>query len=136
MSLQAAQAATAEGDDQGDDEELCVVCWEREREVIFYQCMHMVRSCDSEITLTHYLLMKHQLWCILLARDSVSYRADDVQQVLIMYAHASIQSASITSSLQQDSILPVAACNARVLWFRIFSQRDSVRLACEGVTVL
>ena len=27
-----------------DEEDLCIVCWERLREVIFYNCMHMVGS--------------------------------------------------------------------------------------------
>ena len=43
------QAATSKGiskeeEDQNNDD-LCVVCWERVLEVVFCNCMHMVRSC-------------------------------------------------------------------------------------------
>ena len=40
------QKCTKEEDQ--DDEDLCVVCWERAREVIFYHCMHMVRACNTQ----------------------------------------------------------------------------------------
>ena len=43
VCLQAATADLSEEDDQ-QDENLCIVCWEQLREIIFYQCMHMVRS--------------------------------------------------------------------------------------------
>ena len=32
-----------------DDDDLCIVCWEELREVVFYHCMHMVRSCSSAV---------------------------------------------------------------------------------------
>ncbi len=48
MCLQAAKADFAAEGDRDDDEELCVVCWERAPEVIFYHCMHMVRSCSTK----------------------------------------------------------------------------------------
>ena len=51
MLLYVVQPANSEsctkGEDQ-DDEDLCIVCWEREREVIFCDCMHMVRPRNSE----------------------------------------------------------------------------------------
>ena len=31
-------------EDSQDEDDLCIVCWENMREVIFYNCMHMVRS--------------------------------------------------------------------------------------------
>lgn len=41
--LQAAQADVFEEEHQDEDEEgLCTVCWEQGREVIFFDCMHMV----------------------------------------------------------------------------------------------
>ena len=39
-----------EEEDGRDDDELCIVCWESVREVVFYQCMHMVRSSPSHTT--------------------------------------------------------------------------------------
>lgn len=39
-----------DGGADGDDEDMCVVCWERPKEVIFLSCGHMVslrRSCAS-----------------------------------------------------------------------------------------
>ena len=30
-------------DKDQDEDDLCIVCWEQMREVIFYHCMHMVR---------------------------------------------------------------------------------------------
>ena len=41
MCLQATKAERFKEEDQEDD--LCIVCWEELREVIFYNCMHMVR---------------------------------------------------------------------------------------------
>ena len=29
-----------------DEDDLCIVCWENLRDVIFSPCMHMVRSCN------------------------------------------------------------------------------------------
>lgn len=43
MCLQTAQATLFQ-EDRDDVDDLCIVCWERVREVIFYNCMHMVRS--------------------------------------------------------------------------------------------
>ena len=37
------QATPSFEEDDKDDEDLCIVCWEQLREVIFYHCMHMVR---------------------------------------------------------------------------------------------
>ncbi|CAL5223801.1 g6372 [Coccomyxa viridis] len=54
MLLYVVQPANSEsctkGEDQ-DDEDLCIVCWEREREVIFCDCMHMCtcQSCASDV---------------------------------------------------------------------------------------
>ena len=42
MCVQTAKADLSEKEDR-DDEDLCVICWEKAREVIFYSCMHMVR---------------------------------------------------------------------------------------------
>ena len=44
MCLQATAVDSSEEGDQ-DDDDLCIVCWEKLREVIFDNCMHMVRSC-------------------------------------------------------------------------------------------
>ena len=49
MCLQMAKASLRKEAHQNNDEKLCVVCWDRAREVIFYYCMHMVRSCNSHI---------------------------------------------------------------------------------------
>ena len=46
-ALQAAKADFPQEEDQ-EDEDLCVVCWEELRAVIFYNCMHMVCSCNPE----------------------------------------------------------------------------------------
>ncbi len=48
MCLQVAEAGSFKEEDQ-DDDDLCIVCWENMREVIFYHCMHMVRSCSPSI---------------------------------------------------------------------------------------
>ena len=42
-ALQTARADVS--NESRDDDDLCIVCWEQVREVIFYHCMHMVRSC-------------------------------------------------------------------------------------------
>ena len=42
MCLQAAKTDRP-ADEDPDDEDLCVVCWEKLREVILFNCMHMVR---------------------------------------------------------------------------------------------
>lgn len=47
MPLQMAEASLLKEQHQDDDDELCIVCWEKAREVIFFHCMHMVRSCQS-----------------------------------------------------------------------------------------
>ena len=45
ISLQAFSIAEIPDEEEGADEsDLCIVCWEDVREVIFYQCMHMVRT--------------------------------------------------------------------------------------------
>ena len=44
MFVQAAKIGSYKEEDQ-DDDDLCIVCWEKAREVIFYNCMHMVRIC-------------------------------------------------------------------------------------------
>ena len=36
-----------DGGADGDDEDMCVVCWERPKEVIFLSCGHMVSLCQS-----------------------------------------------------------------------------------------
>ena len=46
--MQAASTEKGIGEEDQDNEDLCVVCWETGREVIFYNCMHMVRPCNSE----------------------------------------------------------------------------------------
>ena len=46
MCLQMAKVNLSEQHE--DDEELCVVCWEKAPEVIFCHCMHRVRSCNPE----------------------------------------------------------------------------------------
>ena len=48
MCLQVAEAGSFKEEDQ-DDDDLCIVCWENMREVIFYHCMHMVRSCSPSL---------------------------------------------------------------------------------------
>ena len=48
MCLQAAEFNLSQGEEHEDDE-VCVVCWERPREVIFYRCAHMVRSSNPKI---------------------------------------------------------------------------------------
>ena len=47
MCLQ--MAILSEEDQPDNDEELCIVCWEEARQVVFYQCMHMVRSAISKL---------------------------------------------------------------------------------------
>ena len=49
MCLQVAAANSSEEGDQ-DDDDLCIVCWEKMREVIFYHCMHMVRPLQPKYT--------------------------------------------------------------------------------------
>ena len=50
MCLQGANMAdlSEEEDEEPDDEDLCIMCWEELRKVIFYHCMHMVRSHHSD----------------------------------------------------------------------------------------
>ena len=58
MCLQVEKADLPDGNNHNDDDDLCIVCWENLREVIFCHCMHMVRSrilCHS--TLPPYLAM-------------------------------------------------------------------------------
>ena len=50
--LQASALNLSEEKDQ-DDDGLCIVCWEEVREVIFYHCMHMVRSEHSSMCMCH-----------------------------------------------------------------------------------
>ena len=45
MCLQASSVAKRSGKEDQDEDDLCVVCWEKMRDVIFFPCMHMVRSC-------------------------------------------------------------------------------------------
>lgn len=47
--LQAGNVGGPPGAEEGEMEDLCVVCWERVREVIFYQCMHMVRTSANAV---------------------------------------------------------------------------------------
>ena len=35
-----------QGSEEHEEDELCVVCWDRPREVIFLNCGHMVRACS------------------------------------------------------------------------------------------
>ena len=42
-----------QGSEEHEDDELCVVCWDRPREIIFMPCGHMVRlSCPRSVLLT------------------------------------------------------------------------------------
>ena len=43
VSMLGAQQGSKEHE---EEEELCVVCWDRPREIIFLGCGHMVRSCS------------------------------------------------------------------------------------------
>ena len=62
MCLQTAQANLFQ-EDRDDVDDLCIVCWEKVREVIFYHCMHMVRS--HGLHLLHMLpLCGHGLLCL------------------------------------------------------------------------
>ena len=45
MSLQASGVAEPFWEEDWDEDALCVVCWEKMSDVIFYPCMHTVRSC-------------------------------------------------------------------------------------------
>ena len=42
MPLQTAEGSLSKEGHPEDDQELCIVCWEKLREVIFCHCMHMV----------------------------------------------------------------------------------------------
>ena len=64
------QAPLSEDKDH-DEEDLCIVCWEELREVIFYHCMHMVRSCHSGHP---FVAMVNS------ARDQQHFLEPDVQQ--------------------------------------------------------
>ncbi|CAL5227135.1 g10046 [Coccomyxa viridis] len=50
---QPAQATAVDSSEEGDqdDDDLCIVCWEKQREVIFYNCMHMCtcQGCAKDI---------------------------------------------------------------------------------------
>ena len=48
ISVQASSIAELP-DEEEEEEDLCIVCWESVRETIFYQCMHMVRSSHSDL---------------------------------------------------------------------------------------
>ena len=41
-------ADLSEEEEEPDEDHLCIVCWENLREVVFYHCMHMVRSHHSD----------------------------------------------------------------------------------------
>ena len=49
LSISQSQQPSQQNEEDQDDEDLCIVCWERAREVIFYHCMHMVRSPASAL---------------------------------------------------------------------------------------
>ena len=44
------QAVSRADQFEEDEDTLCVVCLDKLREVIFYNCMHMVRSCTLRTT--------------------------------------------------------------------------------------
>ena len=50
MCVQALEGDLSQEDQ--DDEDLCLVCWEQLQEVIFYNCMHMVRPLSYQMPQT------------------------------------------------------------------------------------
>ncbi len=53
--------APLEEDKDHDEDDLCIVCWENLREVIFYNCMHMVKSHPSTCLSCHPALQSAML---------------------------------------------------------------------------
>ena len=48
IHVQASKASTSAKEHKDDMDDLCVVCWEKARQVIFNNCKHMVRFCISQ----------------------------------------------------------------------------------------
>ena len=108
-----------------------MVCWEKAPVVIFYQCMHMVRSWNPVMPLTWYCsCTTHVLCCVscLLGTESGAY-----QHVMMLSPHASLQSASNTSSVNRTST--VCSCMERmVLCFHMHSGKALGLTCCSAAS--